>query len=89
MNDEYALEYARSASKDLEQLPAKVVQQAVEAIRQLAIEPRPFGVAKIKGEVSTYRIRVGRYRVIYEIADDPRRVTILHVRHRKDAYRGM
>lgn len=89
MNGDYTLEYARSAGKDLERLPAKVVQQVVEAIRQLAVEPRPTGVAKVKGEELTYRIRVGRYRIIYEVVDRERRVAILHVRHRKDAYRNL
>lgn len=89
MNGVYALEYARSASKDLERLPAQVVQDVVEAIRALPLAPRPPGVAKVKGEESMYRIRVGRFRVIYEVADRERRVVVLHVRHRKDAYRNL
>ncbi|TAL36803.1 MAG: type II toxin-antitoxin system RelE/ParE family toxin [Spirochaetes bacterium] len=49
-------------------------------------DPRPQGSRKLVDTISSYRIRIGDYRVIYQIDDDARVVTVMHVRHRKDAY---
>ena len=82
----YTLRYARSAEKDLERLPAQIVRRVQNAIRELAANPRPPGYKKLKGYENTYRLRVGVYRVLYEIHDDTIVVLIVRVRHRKDAY---
>ncbi|MEI6862024.1 MAG: type II toxin-antitoxin system RelE/ParE family toxin [Verrucomicrobiota bacterium] len=57
------------------------------AVAQLAIEPFPHGSQKLAGSEHTYRIRIGDYRVIYEVLTELRRVEIQRVRHRKDVYR--
>ena len=64
------------------------VQHRVAAIIDtLATEPRPRGVEKIRGSESTCRVRVGDYRVLYEITDRALIVTVIKVGHRRDVYR--
>jgi mRNA interferase RelE/StbE len=84
----YRVEYARSARKELESLPAPIVEAVLEATRALAAEPRPPGARKLRGSDATHRLRIGDYRVIYEVDDRTKLVLITRVRHRKDAYRG-
>jgi mRNA interferase RelE/StbE len=75
-----------SAKKELEALPKKVIQRVNAALECLAENPRPHGSLKIKGEDNLYRIRVGKYRVLYEIHDKTVTVLVVRIRHRKDAY---
>jgi mRNA interferase RelE/StbE len=67
-------------------LDKKVIQVIKTAIASLANDPRPSGCKKLKGE-DAYRIRVGDYRVIYEIEDDKIIVIVVSVGHRKDIYK--
>ena len=85
--DEYAVVLARSARKELESLPASVVQRVLPRIERLANKPRPSGCRKLTGEQKLWRLRIGDYRVIYSIDDSRRTVDINTVRHRRDAYR--
>ncbi|MEH2349867.1 MAG: type II toxin-antitoxin system RelE/ParE family toxin [Nostoc sp.] len=57
-------------------------------IDELAIEPRPNGVKKLQGEENTYRIRVGDYRVIYDIFDDVLLVNLIDIGHRSKVYKN-
>jgi mRNA interferase RelE/StbE len=59
---------------------------ARDAIREPANEPRPHGSKKPAGR-SGWRIRVGSYRIVYEIDDPNNRIAVLHVGHRRDVYR--
>ena len=61
--------------------------QLIDALRGLATNPRPSGCRKLSGGGNDWRIRVGDYRIIYEIADEIRIVRVNRVRHRRDAYR--
>lgn len=70
----------------MEKLPAEVYERIDRAILDLAEDPHPRGSRKLRGE-SAWRIRVGSYRVIYEIDDDVREVLIADVGHRGDIYR--
>jgi mRNA interferase RelE/StbE len=72
--------------KQLQRLPRDPYERVRDAIRSLAQEPRPRGSVKLTGR-DGWRIRVGDYRVVYEIQDDQRIVTVLDVRHRRDVYR--
>ena len=81
----YRVEILRRAVKALGKLPARDYERVRDAIRALADEPRPAGCKKLTGR-DGWRIRVGRYRVIYEVADTVRIVTVLDVGHRKDIY---
>ena len=83
----YNLQIRRSATKELRALPAQARRAVVARIRKLARDPRPRGVEKLKGPEDTYRVRVGTYRIVYEIRDRALIVTIVKVGHRKDVYR--
>jgi mRNA interferase RelE/StbE len=77
----------RSAEKDLRKLPTRVHDQVVDRIAALAKNPRPSGCRKLSGSENDWRIRVGDYRIIYEIADVIRVVRIHRIRHRREVYR--
>jgi mRNA interferase RelE/StbE len=77
----------RSAEKDLRRLPRDVRSRVAGALRSLADDPRPVGSRKLAGTKHDWRIRVGDYRVIYEIADSIRVVRVYRVRHRREVYR--
>ena len=82
----YELEVLRRAQRALARLPQRDYERVRDAIRALADEPRPPGCRQLTGREG-WRIRVGRYRVIYEIDDTVRIVTVLDVGHRRDVYR--
>ena len=82
----YAVEMLRSAQKQLTRLPAEDQERILVAMEALADAPRPQGCSKLTGR-DAWRIRVGDYRIIYEIFDDRRVVIVVVVGHRKDAYR--
>jgi len=82
----YAVEMLRSAQKQLTRLPAEHQERILVAMEALADAPRPQGCSKLTGR-DAWRIRVGDYRIIYEIFDDRRVVIVVVVGHRKDAYR--
>jgi mRNA interferase RelE/StbE len=81
----YRIELTRSADKELKSLPAKTVGRISSKIDQLAINPRPEGSKKLKGE-DLWRIRIGGYRVVYFIEEVVRVVEIVRIRHRSDVY---
>jgi len=83
----YRIDFSKAADKELESLPKKAADRILEAIRELAVEPRPHGSKKLVGTMSTYRIRVGDFRVIYEVHDKEIVVLVVRISHRKDAYR--
>jgi len=77
-----------SAAKEIEAVDQKRDRQRIVArIRELAEDPRPVGCEKLVGESDRYRVRVGRYRVVYSIDDDELVVLVVRVAHRKDVYR--
>ena len=81
----YAVSILRRAQKELSQLSAPSFERVCDAIRSLAVNPRPPGCRKLVGREG-WRIRVGDYRVIYQIDDPARTVLVLHVGHRRDIY---
>ena len=83
----YQIEAKPSAARELEKLPRQIIPRIVEAIKELAEDPYPQGVKKLIGFDHTYRIRVGDYRILYNIYQDKLIIEIIRIRHRKDAYR--
>jgi len=77
-----------SAEKGLDNVPRPTRQRIADALEELQGNPRPPGVVKLAGDENLWRIRVGDYRVVYEIYDDRLIVLVLRVAHRKDVYRG-
>ena len=75
-----------SARKELEQLNDSILRRIDESIGKLSNHPRPMGSKKLVG-APLYRIRIGTYRVVYEIDDNRKTVTIVTVGHRGDVYR--
>jgi mRNA interferase RelE/StbE len=82
----YEVEFATSAAKEFRSLPLEFRRRIAAAIDTLSEEPRPAGVRKLTGHRSLYRIRVGSYRVVYEIDDESKLIRITRVRHRREAY---
>jgi len=76
-----------AAEKDLRRLSSEMHDRVIVAIHALATNPRPHGCRKLFGSKNDWRIRVGDYRVIYEIADEIRVVRVNRVRHRREVYR--
>ena len=77
-----------SAAREIEAVDQKKDRQRIVArILALAKDPRPAGCEKLAGQSARYRVRVGRYRVVYSIADDQLRVLVVRVADRKDVYR--
>jgi mRNA interferase RelE/StbE len=84
----YKLLIKPSAAKEIEAVdPKKDRQRIVASILALAEDPRPVGCEKLAGQSDRYRIRVGRYRIVYSIIDDELLVHVVRVGHRKDVYR--
>ena len=83
----YDVYLERAAEQDLRRLPAEVFYRIMPRIRALADEPRPPGCHKLMGSTSDWRIRIGDYRVLYEIDETERSVRVFRVRHRREAYR--
>ncbi|MCU0527699.1 MAG: type II toxin-antitoxin system RelE/ParE family toxin [Elainella sp. Prado103] len=73
--------------KQLDALPDDVYDRIAEKIEHLAEDPRPDGVVKMKGSDHEYRIRIGDYRVRYEIDDKELIIILLQCKRRKDVYR--
>lgn len=78
-----------SVRKDLRSIPKATVHRILERIESLVDDPRPQKSAKLTGAEDLYRLRVGDYRIIYGVDDDAKMVAIHHVRHRREAYRGV
>ncbi len=83
----YRVEVKKSAVKEIAALPKRDRRRVVRAIDALADDPRPDGVRKLTGAEDAYRIRVGDYRIVYQIVDDVLIVLVVRVAHRKDIYR--
>ncbi|MGI8500275.1 MAG: type II toxin-antitoxin system RelE family toxin [Hassallia sp.] len=83
----YAIVISKSVQKQIDNLPNDVALRVIEKIQNLASQARPDGIVKLKGSDNEYRIRIGDYRVRYEIDDESQLVQILQCKHRKDVYR--
>jgi mRNA interferase RelE/StbE len=83
----YQIEIKPSTSKELEKFPRQLIVRVVAAIKELANDPHPPGVKKLSGFDRTFRIRVGDYRVLYDIYENRLVIEIIRIRHRKDVYR--
>jgi mRNA interferase RelE/StbE len=83
----YEVKFSMGAKKQFSKLPIDVQQRIQTKINELAIEPRPNGVKKLQRDDNSYRVRVGDYRVVYELDDDVLIVTVIKVGHRSDIYK--
>ncbi len=82
----YSVRILRQAIKDVRELPKDYARLVSSHIAKLEQNPRPLDAKKLHGGMS-YSLRVGVYRIIYDIDDETRIVTVYRVKHRRDAYR--
>jgi len=82
----YNIEWKHSAARELRKLPREAILRILQAVEQLATEPYPHGVRKLVGAQHTYRIRVGDYRVVYNVVSSTLIIQIVRVGHRRDVY---
>ena len=83
----YQVEWKKSAIRELKRLDRTIIPRIIEAVDHLSSEPLPQGVTKLQGSQRTYRIRIGNYRVVYEVYESILIIEVIRVRHRKDACR--
>jgi mRNA interferase RelE/StbE len=83
----YRIEFTRSSAKQLQSLPAKARERIQTKLLILADNPRSFDTIKLENQGDLYRVRVGNYRIIYQIQDDELIVLVVKIAHRREAYR--
>ena len=83
----FSLEWPSSTRKDLRKIPAHEIARILTHVESLADETFPHGSEKLAGSEHTFRIRIGDYRVVYEVLAQSKIGVIQRVRHRKDVYR--
>ena len=82
----YSVRFSSDAKKGLGRLPGKMQKRVLAAALALETNPRPHNVKKLVGR-GYWRIRVGDYRLVYEIHEQEVLVMVIRVAHRKDVYR--
>ena len=84
----YEIELSRRAEEEVLRLDPVTFARIRAAIDGLAEDPRPVGARKLRGRENEWRIRVGRFRVLYTIQYGPRKILVHRVTDRKEVYRG-
>jgi len=82
----YKIRIKKSAEKELSKIPEKELLKILDIIKSLSNDPHPTGSIKLTNQ-EKYRVRVGNYRILYQIEDNIRTVFVVKVGHRKDIYR--
>ncbi|WP_406717333.1 type II toxin-antitoxin system RelE/ParE family toxin [Trueperella pyogenes] len=83
----YHVEFTSAAARQVKKLSRPTRERVLSAVEALAANPRPQGSRKLVGEQRAWRIRIGEYRIIYEIFDDSLTVTVLRAAHRREVCR--
>jgi mRNA interferase RelE/StbE len=87
--DLYSVRFKKSIEKDCRKIPREIIPHIFEHVENLARKPVPHDAYKLTSAENLYRIRVGEYRVIYQVLHGNREVTVFYIRHRSVAYRGL
>lgn len=82
----YKVLIEKRVEKDLKKISKEIQIKIISAILELKNNPKPLNIRKISESNNYYRIRIGDYRVVYEINDKERKVNIFRIRHRKEVY---
>ena len=85
----YRLIIKPSAERELSHLPRAIGRRVLDRLADLQDDPRPVGAVKLSGTERTHRVRIGDYRIVYEVDDQERTVFVTIVAHRRDVYRGL
>lgn len=83
----YRISWRKSTKKDLRKIQKKDVPRIIEVVESLAQDPYREGAIKLTGSQFTYRIRVGDYRILYEVCDDTVHIEVVRVAHRSNVYK--
>jgi mRNA interferase RelE/StbE len=83
----YSLSYKPSVKKDLQSIPRSIVGRIIERVERLRSDPFSPQSAKLQGAERLYRLRVGDYRIVYEVNTDAMHIIVQYVRHRREVYR--
>jgi mRNA interferase RelE/StbE len=83
----YRVTLAATAVKERQRIDSVVRKRIDQTLQGLLSEPRPSGVKKLSGKYQDWRVRVGDYRILYEIDDDQQLITVWRIAHRRDVYR--
>jgi mRNA interferase RelE/StbE len=86
---DYHITVKASVEKDIRKIPADIAARIFEHIEALSADPFPHDARKLTGAEYLYRVRVGDYRIIYEVIQEDREITIIYIRHRSSAYRNL
>ncbi len=84
----YEIVLTSAAIKDYRKIPENEIQKVNQAVDALAVNPRPHGYKKLQNR-NAYRIRIGNYRVIYEIKNKQLMLLIIRIRNRKEVYKNL
>lgn len=84
----YKIVLVKSAVKELGNLPTKLHERIIEHLRQLEENPHLFGAEKLTA-YEAYKLRVGSYRIVYQIDDNAKEVKVLMVEDRKQIYKRL
>ncbi|MFH0977203.1 MAG: type II toxin-antitoxin system RelE/ParE family toxin [Spirochaetota bacterium] len=84
----YSIIISSAANRDYKRLPQSEILKINKVIDHLASNPRPSGYKKLKDR-NAYRIRIGNYRIIYEINDKDVILFVIRIRHRKEVYKNL
>lgn len=82
----FTVQIPKKVRKELAGLAREAQERIVKALERLEAEPRPVGSIKLEGQDNRYRIRIGDYRVIYEIRDTELLVLVVKIGHRREVY---
>lgn len=85
----FVVEFTTAAAKEIRKLDPGIRRRVLAGIAQLEVDPRPQGVRKLVGFDDAWRIRIGDYRVLYEVVDAVVVVTVFRVAHRRHVYDGL
>ncbi len=83
----YQVDFTTAAARQVRKLPKPARTRLLAAAAALANDPRPSGARKLVGEATAWRVRIGDYRVIYDVFDQTLTVTVVRAGHRRDVYR--
>ena len=83
----YEVLLERRAERDLKKLSQEMFHRIIPQIKVLSDNPKPAGCRKITGSKNDWRIRIGDYRIIYEIDEKEKAVKVMRVRHRREVYK--
>jgi mRNA interferase RelE/StbE len=80
----YRVDFTTAAARQVKKLPRPARDRVLDAVDDLGEDPRPHGAKKLVGEDTAWRIRIGDYRVIYDIFDEELTVTVIRAAHRRE-----